>query len=155
MIRRRLTVPVLVNVAVLMPITRPEESRSGPPEFPGLIAASVCSPAICYQGADSVASSGRHQDICNVNCLCSKLDLFQTTVMPPHSKPLLCYTLATFVNEELKPCTPIFPIIMESWEGQTARVHACCCCASSNSSAQTLITVHSQGDTCICDPMHQ
>ena len=38
----QLTVPVLVKVAVLMPITRPEESSKGPPELPALIAASVC-----------------------------------------------------------------------------------------------------------------
>lgn len=37
-----LTVPVLVKVAVLMPITRAEESNKGPPEFPALMAASVC-----------------------------------------------------------------------------------------------------------------
>lgn len=37
-----LTVPVLVKVAVLIPITRAEESNNGPPEFPALMAASVC-----------------------------------------------------------------------------------------------------------------
>src|SRR2546425_2284061 len=30
-----------VKIAVLMPITRPSESNSGPPELPGLMAASV------------------------------------------------------------------------------------------------------------------
>ena len=37
-----LTVPVRVKVAVLIPITRAEESSSGPPELPALMAASVC-----------------------------------------------------------------------------------------------------------------
>lgn len=54
-IRRRLTVPVLVNVAVLMPTTRPEESRRGPPEFPALIAASVCSSPVYHQDAELAA----------------------------------------------------------------------------------------------------
>src|SRR5512145_747782 len=34
--------PVLENIAVLIPITLPWVSMSGPPELPGLIAASVC-----------------------------------------------------------------------------------------------------------------
>ena len=38
-------IPALVpdgdRIAVLTPITRPAESSSGPPEFPGLMAASV------------------------------------------------------------------------------------------------------------------
>ena len=33
--------PPAVRIAVLTPITRPSESSSGPPELPGLIAASV------------------------------------------------------------------------------------------------------------------
>ena len=37
-----LTVPVRVKVAVLIPITRAEESSSGPPELPALMAASIC-----------------------------------------------------------------------------------------------------------------
>ena len=37
-------VPVLVKMAVFTPITRPCESRRGPPEFPGLMAASVWIP---------------------------------------------------------------------------------------------------------------
>ncbi len=32
-----------VRICALTPITRPRLSSSGPPEFPGLIAASVCS----------------------------------------------------------------------------------------------------------------
>ena len=38
----KLTVPCRVNVAVLMPTARAAESRSGPPELPWLMAASVC-----------------------------------------------------------------------------------------------------------------
>jgi hypothetical protein len=34
-------VPEGEMIAVVTPITRPAESRSGPPEFPGLMAASV------------------------------------------------------------------------------------------------------------------
>ena len=37
------SVCVLVMIAVFMPITSPRTFRSGPPELPGLIAASVCS----------------------------------------------------------------------------------------------------------------
>ena len=33
----------LLRIAVLMPMTSPRTFRSGPPELPGLIAASVCS----------------------------------------------------------------------------------------------------------------
>ncbi len=63
-----LTVPVRVKVAVLIPITRAEESSSGPPELPALMAASVCRapPAqlshagiwshLCYTTAKSVMS---------------------------------------------------------------------------------------------------
>jgi hypothetical protein len=40
---RPLTVPALVKVAVLMPTRRPKESTSGPPLFPALMDASVCS----------------------------------------------------------------------------------------------------------------
>ncbi len=65
-----LTVPVRVKVAVLIPTTRAEESNSGPPELPALMAASVCraSPAqlscaefgssLCYTTAKSVMSIG-------------------------------------------------------------------------------------------------
>ena len=34
--------PDVDNIAVFIPITAPEESSKGPPELPGLIAASVC-----------------------------------------------------------------------------------------------------------------
>ena len=34
--------PPVVAIAELTPITRPPRSTSGPPELPGLIAASVC-----------------------------------------------------------------------------------------------------------------
>ena len=37
-------VPVLVKIAVFTPMTRPLESRRGPPLLPGLIAASVWMP---------------------------------------------------------------------------------------------------------------
>jgi hypothetical protein len=37
-------VPVAVKIAVLTPMTAPRESSSGPPELPGLIAASVWMP---------------------------------------------------------------------------------------------------------------
>jgi hypothetical protein len=47
-------------MAVLMPISRPLESSSGPPEFPGLIAASVwirCSMMVRPSSAGSERSS--------------------------------------------------------------------------------------------------
>ena len=34
--------PVLLTICVLMPMTRPRRSSSGPPELPGLMGASVC-----------------------------------------------------------------------------------------------------------------
>src|SRR5574338_387349 len=34
--------PVLVLIAVFIPMTLPSKSNNGPPEFPGLIAASTC-----------------------------------------------------------------------------------------------------------------
>ena len=45
-----LLVPLLEKMAVLMPITQPLVSSSGPPLLPGLMAASVWM-AFCHQGS--------------------------------------------------------------------------------------------------------
>ena len=47
----------MLRIAVLMPITAPVESTSGPPELPGLIAASVWMASITASASDSPASS--------------------------------------------------------------------------------------------------
>ena len=50
--------PVWVLIDVFMPITRPAESSSGPPELPGLMAASVwIAPRIFRWSAESVMTS--------------------------------------------------------------------------------------------------
>ena len=41
----------LLTIAVFMPITSPRRLRSGPPELPGLMAASVCSMSFVRPGA--------------------------------------------------------------------------------------------------------
>jgi hypothetical protein len=46
----------LVAICELMPITRPSASSSGPPELPGLIAASVCTtPEILKPFGESIS----------------------------------------------------------------------------------------------------
>ena len=47
----------MLRIAVLMPITAPVESTSGPPELPGLIAASVWMASITASAPESPASS--------------------------------------------------------------------------------------------------
>ena len=46
----------MLRIAVLMPITAPVESTSGPPELPGLIAASVWMASITASASDSPPS---------------------------------------------------------------------------------------------------
>lgn len=152
--RRRLTVPVLVKVAVLIPTTRPEESRRGPPEFPALIAASVCSPPICHQDAEPAAE-----------CCCGTMTdvLFyvvsecNTTVRWHHSywKEVMISLqhISAMVNEVLNLAQLVLKIL-QSFEGQNGQVHASFWCACIGS-AQTLMTVHIQGQECVCDLMHQ
>ena len=50
--------PLVLKMAVFMPISRPAESSSGPPELPGLIAASVwIAPRMRRRVTDSISRS--------------------------------------------------------------------------------------------------
>lgn len=79
LVQSTLTVPDLVKVAVLMPTTRAEESNKGPPEFPELMAASVCI-ATVYQASENQAAEHINDGSCDLTmhhylycaiCFCS------------------------------------------------------------------------------------
>ena len=51
--------PTWLKIAVFMPITSPREFKSGPPELPGLIAASVWIIPLIYPPVLGLSTSGR------------------------------------------------------------------------------------------------